>query len=114
MVIDKNNNSIEQQEAAKRFFNYLVYNEKGNKFLVEDAGVIPAFNNIKVTQNDPLVKEIINYRESGRTMELMNSYLPSNNSQIIGGALRKYLNNEINRDELTTMIQEFWIQNKEQ
>jgi raffinose/stachyose/melibiose transport system substrate-binding protein len=113
MVIDKNNNSLEQQAAAKRFLNYLVYNENGNKFLVEDAGIIPAFNNIEVTQNDPLVNGIINYRESGKTMELMNCYLPSNNSQILGGALKKYLNNEINRDELITVIQEFWTENKE-
>lgn len=113
MVIDKNSNSVEQQEAAKRFLNYLVYNESGNKFLVEDAGIIPAFNNIEVTQNDPLVNEIINYRENGKTMELMNCYLPSNNSQILGGVLKKYLNNEIDRDELTTVIQEFWIENKE-
>lgn len=113
MVIDKNSNSVEQQEAAKRFFNYLVYNEKGNKFLVEDAGIITSFNNIKITQNDPLVNEVISYRESGKTMELMNSYLPNGNSQIVGGELKKYLNSEITRDELKTTIQEFWISNKE-
>ena len=106
-IIDKNN-SIEQQEAAKQFLNYLVYNENGNKFLVEECGIIPAFNNINITQNDPLVNELIKFRDSGKTTELMNSYLPANNSQILGSALKKYLNNEISREDLIQQISDFW------
>lgn len=106
-IIDKNN-SVEQQEAAKQFLNYLVYNEKGNKFLVEDCGIIPAFNNINIPQNDPLVKDLLKFRDNGNTLELMNSYLPINNSQILGGALRKYLNNEISREDLINEIIDFW------
>lgn len=106
-IIDKNN-SIEQQEAAKQFLNYLVYNEKGNKFLVEECGIIPAFDNINITQNDPLVNELIKFRDSGKTTELMSSYLPSNNSQVLGIALKKYLNDEISREDLIQEISNFW------
>ncbi|WP_293978625.1 ABC transporter substrate-binding protein [uncultured Clostridium sp.] len=106
-IINKNS-SIEQQEAAKQFLNYLVYNENGNKFLVEECGIIPAFNNINITQNDPLVNELIKFRDSGKTTELMNSYLPANNSQILGSALKKYLNNEISREDLIQQISDFW------
>ena len=107
-IIDGKYSSNEQQEAAKKFLNYLVYNEKGNKFMVEDAGIIPSFDNINIMSEDPLVNEIINYRDNNNTMELMNSYLPSDNSKIIGGALRKYLNNEINREDLIRIISNFW------
>lgn len=106
-IINKNS-SIEQQEAAKQFLNYLVYNENGNKFLVEECGIIPAFNNINITQNDPLVNELIKFRDSGKTTELMNIYLPANNSQILGSALKKYLNNEISREDLIQQISDFW------
>lgn len=106
-IINKNS-SIEQQEAAKQFLNYLVYNENGNKFLVEECGIIPAFNNINITQNDPLFNELIKFRDSGKTTELMNSYLPANNSQILGSALKKYLNNEISREDLIQQISDFW------
>ncbi|MGN0143645.1 MAG: ABC transporter substrate-binding protein [Clostridium sp.] len=109
-IIDKNN-SLQQQEAAKRFLNYLVYNEKGHKFLVEDCRVIPSFDNIDITQNDPLVSEIIRYRDNNKTTELMNSYLPTNNSKILGSALRKYLNNEITRENLIEEISRFWSEN---
>lgn len=106
-IINKNS-SIEQQEAAKQFLNYLVYNENGNKFLVEECGIIPAFNNINITQNDPLFNELIKFRDSGKTTELMNIYLPANNSQILGSALKKYLNNEISREDLIQQISDFW------
>ena len=106
-IIDKNS-SIAQQEAAKQFLNYLVYSEKGQKFLVEDCGLIPAFGNIKTTKEDPLVNELVKFRDSGKTVELMNGYLPVDNSQVVGGALRKYLNNEISREELIQNIIDFW------
>ncbi|WP_294405832.1 ABC transporter substrate-binding protein [uncultured Clostridium sp.] len=106
-ILDKNN-SVEQQEAAKQFLNYLVYTERGNKFLVEDCGIIPAFSNIANTNDDPLVKDLLKYRNSGHTLELMTSYLKINNSPVIGGALRKYLNNEISREDLINQISDFW------
>lgn len=107
-IIVNKNSSEKQIEAAKRFLDYIVYDERGNKFIAEDAGIIPAFENISVPEKDPLVKEIINYRDAGNTVELMNSYLPSNNSKILGNALRKYLNNEITREQLIDQIKDFW------
>lgn len=108
IVIDSENSSEEQKEAAKRFLDFIVYSDDGEKFLVEDAGVIPAFDNIEVTSNDPLIKDIINYRDQNKTMNLMNSYLPSDYSSNIGSAFKKYLNNEMSREELISTIQTYW------
>lgn len=108
IVINDKNSSKDQQEAAKRFLNYLVYNEKGNKFMVEDAGIIPYFKNINIDSEDPLTNEIIKYRDNGNSMELSNSYFPDNNSKILGNELKKYLNNEISRENLIDTIIEFW------
>ena len=41
-------------------------------------------------------------------MELINSYFPENNSKILGNELKKYLNNEISRENLIDTIIEFW------
>ncbi len=106
-IIDKNN-SPEQQAAAKDFLNYLVYNEKGHKFLVDDCGIIPGFNNLDIPNTDPLVNDIIKYRDNNKTIELMNSYLPEDNSKVLGYAMKKYLNNEISRDDLIQQIIDFW------
>ena len=110
LVIDKENNSKEQQEAAKKFLNWLVYNKKGAKFMIDDAGVISAFNGMGTIKGDPLVDEIVNYRDNDKVMEFMNSYLPANASEVVGGGLKRYLNNEINREQLLEIIKNFWLQ----
>ena len=74
------------------------------------ARVIPAFSNLDVNSEDPLTKDIIKYRNANKTMELMNSYLPLDNSKVVGEGLRRYLNNEINREELINIIETFWAQ----
>ena len=44
-MIDAEQSTPEQQEAAKAFVNWLVYSDNGQKMLVEDAAVIPACKN---------------------------------------------------------------------
>ncbi len=100
--------SEKQIEAAKRFLDYLVYHKNGNKFLVEDCGMIPAFSNMEIPKTDPLVNEIVKYREADQTIELVNAYLPKNNQKELCGALRQYLNNEITREQLIRIIKNFW------
>lgn len=112
IVIDKANNSEEQQEAAKKFLNWMVYEKEGQDFMTNKAGVIPAFGNVKMEQTDPLVNDILKYKENKKTMELMNSYLPGDNSENVGVGLRKYLSGEINRDQLIDLIQQYWQNQK--
>ena len=45
LMIDAEQSTPEQQEAAKAFVNWLVYSDNGQKMLVEDAAVIPACKN---------------------------------------------------------------------
>lgn len=47
IAIDNVKATPEQQEAAKAFLNWLVYDEAGQKILVEKCGIVPAFSNIK-------------------------------------------------------------------
>lgn len=41
----------------------------------------------------------------------MASYIPANNSSILGTALMKYVGNEISRDDLMSEIIDFWKEN---
>ena len=51
--MDGEQNSPAQQQAAKDFLNWLVYDAEGQRRLVIDASVIPAFKNITVAPEDP-------------------------------------------------------------
>ena len=47
MFIDKSDNTSEEQvQAAKDFLNWIVDDAEGQKFLVDECALVPAFSNI--------------------------------------------------------------------
>ena len=108
LVVDGSHNSPEQQEAAKKFINWLVFEEAGQKFMVDEAKVIPGVDNNEREVTDPLMQSINKYQKEGNIIELNNADLPEKNAEIIGLYLRDYLNDKIDRDTLLEQIQEHW------
>ena len=107
IVIDKENNSEEQQEAAKLFLQWLINSEYGKDFLENKAGIISAANYEEVKSDDSLTNEILRYKKENLAMTFMTPYLPTTNADNIGVYLRKYLNNEINREQLLNNVEEY-------
>ena len=62
-VIDKDSKNI---AGAKRFLNDLVYTEAGNQYMVVDAGMIPAYKNIKLSPTGQLSKSVQAYAAAGK------------------------------------------------
>jgi raffinose/stachyose/melibiose transport system substrate-binding protein len=62
-VINKNSKNV---TAAKKFLNDLVYTDAGNKYIVQDAGMIPAFANIKLNPTGQLSKSVQAYAAAGK------------------------------------------------
>ncbi len=54
-VIDNKSKNI---PAAKKFLNDLVFTENGNKYMVVDAGMIPAFSNVKMSPTGQLSRSV--------------------------------------------------------
>ena len=105
--VDKVNNNEDQQAAAKKFLEWLVYNENGQDILVNKANVIPAFKNITIEPKDPLAKSIKDYMGSGNTIQFM-TILPPDHWKLAGASMQKYLAGNIDRAELAKEIQEYW------
>ncbi|WP_069997102.1 ABC transporter substrate-binding protein [Cellulosilyticum sp. I15G10I2] len=106
LVVDASENTAEQQAAAKAFLNWIVYEEKGQKGLVEECSIIPAFTNISAVLNDPLGKSIQSYIKEGKTS---NGVMLSNKHWgDIGAAMQKYLGDYASRDELFAEITTYW------
>lgn len=62
-VINKNSKNL---AAAKKFLNDLVYTEAGNKYMVVDAGMIPAYKNVKLSPSGQLSSSVQAYAASGK------------------------------------------------
>lgn len=107
ILIDKEKSTPAQQDAAKKFLDWIVYQDKGQDFLVNQASVIPAFKNITLEPNDPLGKSISEYIKAGKIEESVST-LPADHWSKLGASMQKYLADVIDRGELAKEIQSYW------
>ncbi|MDN4604339.1 ABC transporter substrate-binding protein [Paenibacillus sp. F6_3S_P_1C] len=107
ILIDKEKSTPAQQEAAKKFLDWIVYEGKGQDFLVNQASIIPAFSNITLEPADPLGKSISEYIKAGKIEESMSA-LPADHWSKLGASMQKYLADVIDRNGLAKEIQDYW------
>lgn len=107
LVIDKEKSKPEEQAAAKKFLNWIVYEQKGQDFLVNKASIIPAFKNITLPAADPLGKSIQDYIAKGKSEQSMSA-LPADHWKIVGASMQKYIAKAGDRATLVKEIQEYW------
>ncbi|GGF78690.1 ABC transporter substrate-binding protein [Paenibacillus albidus] len=107
IVIDKEKSTPEQQAAAKKFLEWIVYQDKGQDFLVNKASIIPAFKNITLPAADPLGKSLQDYIAIDRSEQSM-SVLPADHWSILGASMQKYLSKAGDRALLVKEIEEYW------
>ena len=62
-VVNKNSKNL---AAAKKFLNDLVFTDAGNKYMVADAGMIPAYSNVKLNPTGQLSKSVQAYAAAGK------------------------------------------------
>lgn len=106
-IVDGEQNTPAQQQAAKDFLNWLVYDAEGQKRLVVDASVIPAFSNITISPNDPLSASVMEYVKQGKTMNFILNLPPDHWAQV-GASMQKYLSNFIDRDAFFREVEAYW------
>ena len=105
-AIDNVKATPEQQEAAKEFLNWLVYDEAGQKVLVEKCEIVPAFTNITLDLTNDFNKGVKSYVNQGRTNEYVP--LPSDHRSSLAAYMQKYLAGGIDRTEVAKQMDEFW------
>lgn len=107
LVLDGEKSSAEQQAAAKKFLEWLVYEKNGQDFLVNKASIIPAFNSVTLEPQDPLAKSIKEYLKAGKTVVGMTT-LPSDHWSEVGASMQKYLAKATDRAGLAADIETYW------
>lgn len=108
VMIDKEKATDEQIQAAKEFLNYLVYDDEGQKGLVEDCNIIPVASNNSYDPIDPLGKAIKEAMNEDRVFTAA-AIVPGDHWAVLGAAMQKYLAGESTKDELAKTIQDYWI-----
>lgn len=107
IIIDKEHSTPEQQDAAKKFLNWIVYEQHGQDFLVNKASIIPAFKNITLPAADPLGKSIQDYVAKSKSEQSMST-LPADHWAKVGASMQKYLNKSGDRATLVKEIEDYW------
>ena len=102
-----NSVSEEQQQAAKDFLNWLVYDAEGQDFLVNTCALVPAFSNITLPVSDPLGSSVKAFADKGALVGNYN-YAPDDHYAKCGASFQKYLAGQIDRAGLADEITAYW------
>lgn len=106
--IDSSDNTSEEQvQAAKDFLNWLVYDEEGQSFLVNDCALVPAYSNIDLEVADPLGNSVKGFADAGALIDNYN-YLPDDHYSLCGASFQKYLSGQIDRAGFAGEIESYW------
>lgn len=106
-IDSSSNTSDTQKQQAKDFLNWLVYNQEGQEFLVNDCALVPAFSNITLEVSDPLGASVKSYTDSDALIPNYN-YLPDDHYAILGAQFQKYLAGKDDRDGFAKQVQTYW------
>lgn len=106
IAIDNVKATPEQQEAAKDFLNWLVYDEEGQDLIVNKCNLVPAFSNIKLDMTNDFNKSVKKYVDEGK----VNAYvpIPSDHRSTLAAYMQKYLAGEMDRTELAGYLDDYW------
>lgn len=108
LVIDKDQNSADQQTAAKIFLNWLVYDPAGQAAVVTNAQCISPFTNVTIAPENPLAKSVASYIQSGNILVFTGNLCPSDHWSNLGGQWQKYLVGKTDRAAIAKEIMTYW------
>ena len=106
IAIDNVKATPEQQEAAKEFLNWLVYDQAGQDVLVNKCAVVPAFKNIAAEMTNDFNTGVKTYVDKS----LVNDYvpIPSDHRSTLAAYMQKYLAGELDRTEMAQHMDDFF------
>ncbi len=101
-----------QQEAAKKYLNWIVFSDAGQNYLVTESQVISPFKNNSKTVDNPLGGAIAEAILTDRVLPFSTNYItPGDYSSIIGPEVQQYIDNLYTREDLAEAYQAYYDQN---
>lgn len=110
-VVDTQNADELQQEAARKFLNWLVFTEEGQNALINDCGMVTAFTNITLPPSNAFNVGLKVYVDAGKTTDGV-LYLPSDHRSSLAANMQKYLGGEETRQEVAEAFDAYWAEHE--
>ncbi|HKK96109.1 MAG TPA: ABC transporter substrate-binding protein [Anaerovoracaceae bacterium] len=70
------NSESTNQEAAREFLNFMVTEEAGHKYMVEEAKMVPAFSNVNLTPSTPLSANVVEWMKKDAKYTWLQNDMP--------------------------------------
>jgi raffinose/stachyose/melibiose transport system substrate-binding protein len=106
LLVDSVKATDQQQKAAKEFLNWLASDPAGQKALVEDMDLIPAFTNITFSPDNGIAKSIQQYMKTNNTVPSAN--VSGDYQTEVGALMQQYLVGRINKATLAKSINSYF------
>ncbi|MDD2533909.1 MAG: ABC transporter substrate-binding protein [Eubacteriales bacterium] len=107
-IIDKNATPAEQA-AAEKFLEWMVFDEKGMDFVVNQSQIISAFKNNPNKVTNPLGAAIADAIGKGATLDFPTNYVSAGDYyNILGPSVQAYINKDSTREELATAFTDYY------
>ena len=111
IVVDKQNATEDQTKAALMFLNWLVFTPEGNDAMINQCGMVTAFNNITLPPSNPFNVGLKEYIDKGLTFEAV-TYLPSDHRSQLSANMQKYLDGSETREEVAAAFDAYWAEHE--
>ncbi|MCR6105624.1 carbohydrate ABC transporter substrate-binding protein [Salipaludibacillus agaradhaerens] len=98
----------QKKQEAKKFLNWMVSTEEGQKFITEQFKFIPAFKHIEANDLGPLAEDVMWYVKADKTLSFHWFKHPEGTRDEFGFAIQAYVGNQLNRDQLLQELQKSW------
>lgn len=107
-IVDSTENTTEEQRsAAKDFLGWIVNDEAGQSFIVDDCSLVSPFTNNTLEVADPLGASVKEYSDTGMLIPSYN-YMPDDHYSVLGAEFQKYLAGEEDRAKFAKGIEAYW------
>lgn len=105
VIIVNSKATAAEQEAGKRFLNWIALEKSGQEFLVTKAQIVSAFKNTELQVSNPLGQSITTAIKAGKTIPFTTNYVnPGEYANKVGPMMQKYVDKKASRAELAKAI----------
>ncbi len=101
-VINKESKNI---EAAKQFLNDMVFTDAGNNYMVNEAGMIPAYSNVSLNPTGKLSKSVQEWAAAGKVFSWSQYYFTNDfRDQTLAPIYNQFANGTITKEKFVSLM----------